>query len=134
MRYKKMNDEINFNDLTADFTSPYLVSMKFIGFKGPLNIKHQQKFKSSLSEITSGNFKYRKKYQSDAIENIRNIYNSRQKVINLFNDFAKIRSEAMCKAKYETGLKIFTPKQMFQRLAIALAQVKAGNNSENLFN
>ena len=29
-----------------------------------------------------------------------------------------------------TGLKILTPKQMLQRLPIALAQVKAGNNSE----
>ena len=29
-------------------------------------------------------------------------------------------------------LKILTHKQMFQRLPIALAQVKAGNNSENL--
>ena len=33
-----------------------------------------------------------------------------------------------------TGLKILTPKQIFQRLPIALAQVKAGNNSENLLN
>ena len=33
-----------------------------------------------------------------------------------------------------TGLKIFTPKQMSQRLPIALAQVKARNNSENLLN
>ena len=32
----------------------------------------------------------------------------------------------------ETGLKILTPKEMFQRLPIALAQVKAGNNSESL--
>ena len=32
------------------------------------------------------------------------------------------------------GLKISTPKQMLQRLPIALAQVKAGNNSENLLN
>ena len=32
------------------------------------------------------------------------------------------------------GLKILTPKQMLQRLPIALAQVKAGNNSENLLN
>ena len=30
-----------------------------------------------------------------------------------------------------TGLKILTPKQKFQRLSIALAQVKAGNNSES---
>ena len=29
-------------------------------------------------------------------------------------------------------LKILTPKQMFQRLPTALAQVKAGNNSESL--
>ena len=32
------------------------------------------------------------------------------------------------------GLKILTPKQMLQRLPIALAQVKASNNSENLLN
>ena len=31
-------------------------------------------------------------------------------------------------------LKILTLKQMFQRLSVALAQVKAGNNSENLLN
>ena len=32
------------------------------------------------------------------------------------------------------GLKILRPKQMFQRLPIALAQVKPGNNSENFLN
>ena len=31
-------------------------------------------------------------------------------------------------------LKILTPKQKLQRLPIDLAQVKAGNNSENLLN
>ena len=30
--------------------------------------------------------------------------------------------------------KILTPKQMLQRLPIAVAQVKAGNNSESLLN
>ena len=40
----------------------------------------------------------------------------------------------MCKTKNGTGLKILTPKQMLQRLPIALAQVKAGNNSESLLN
>ena len=38
------------------------------------------------------------------------------------------------KATQGKGLKIFTPKQMLQRLPIALAQVKAGNTSENLLN
>ena len=40
----------------------------------------------------------------------------------------------MHRTKQGTGLKILTPKQMLQRLPIALAQVKAGNNSENLLN
>ena len=38
------------------------------------------------------------------------------------------------KSTTRTGLKILTPKQMFQRLSIALVKVKAGNNSENLLN
>ena len=33
-----------------------------------------------------------------------------------------------------TRLKILAPKQMLQRLRIALAQVKAGNNFESLLN
>ena len=32
------------------------------------------------------------------------------------------------------GLKILSPKQILQRLPISLAQVKAGNTSENLLN
>ena len=32
------------------------------------------------------------------------------------------------------GIKILTPKQMLQRLPIVLAQVRAGNTSENLSN
>ena len=34
----------------------------------------------------------------------------------------------------KSKLKILTPKQMLQRLPKALAQVKTGNNSENLLN
>ena len=45
-------------------------------------------------------------------------------------------SEAKAKAKATkgTGPKILTPKQIFQRLPIALAQVKTDNNSESLLN
>ena len=38
------------------------------------------------------------------------------------------------KQKYGEGLKILSPKQILQRLPIALAQVKAGNTSKNLLN
>ena len=43
-------------------------------------------------------------------------------------------SDAKYRATKGTGLKILTPKQMLQRLPIALAKVKAGNNSESLVN
>ena len=43
-------------------------------------------------------------------------------------------SEVKLKATKGTELEILTPKQMLQRLPIALAQVKAGNNSEMLLN
>ena len=43
-------------------------------------------------------------------------------------------SENIYKSKQGTGLKILTPKQMLQRLPIALPQIKAGNNQESLLN
>ena len=43
-------------------------------------------------------------------------------------------SEAKTKAIKEIGRKILTPNKMLQRLPIALAKVKAGNNSESLLN
>ena len=43
-------------------------------------------------------------------------------------------SKVKYKAKYGEGLKIVSPKQMLQRFTIALAQVRAGNTSENLLN
>ena len=54
--------------------------------------------------------------------------------MKLFNNYSKIVFETKYKTKYGEGLKILTPKQMLQRLPIALTQVKAGNTSENLLN
>ena len=66
------------------------------------------------------------------------LYKARNEAIKLYDDYSSLVSEAKNKAKNEAtkgkGLKILTPKQLFQRLPIALAQVKAGNNSENLSN
>ena len=45
-----------------------------------------------------------------------------------------LKVDVKYKTKYGEGLKILTPKQMLQRLPIALAQVKAVNTSENLLN
>ena len=62
------------------------------------------------------------------------LYKARNNVIKLFYDSSSMVSEAKHEATKETGLKILNPKQMLQRLPIALAQVKAGNNSEDLLN
>ena len=43
-------------------------------------------------------------------------------------------STRVAKVSDRSSLKIRTPKQMLQRLTIALAQVKAGNTSKNLLN
>ena len=58
--------------------------------------------------------------------------------------FQKMKMEKNCwsfektlnfnKQQNDNGIKILTPKQLFQRLPIALTQVKAGNTSENLLN
>ena len=76
--------------------------------------------------------------QRETISNLEKFYKSREEVINFFRDYIEMLSDANYNArKNETegkGLKILTPKQMLQRLPIALAQVKAGNNSENLLN
>ena len=62
-------------------------------------------------------------------------YKARNEAINFFDEYSSKVSEAKNKAKNEGNrLKILTPKQLLQRLPIAVAQVKAGNNSENLLN
>ena len=72
------------------------------------------------------------------INNLEKFYNSREEVINIFRDYIEMLSNANYDAKQNetsgTGLKVLTPKQVLQRLPIALAQVKAGNNSESLLN
>ena len=52
----------------------------------------------------------------------------------MFNNYAKDMSRNIYESKQGTGLKILTPKQMLQRFPIALAQIKAANNSKKILN
>ena len=52
----------------------------------------------------------------------------------MFNDYVKNMSKNIYESKQGTGFKILTSKQMVQKLQIAFAQIKAGNNSESLLN
>ena len=62
------------------------------------------------------------------------LYESPEKVINLFGDYSIIASDTKFKSIDGEVIKILTSKQVFQKLTIALAQVKAGNTSESLLN
>ena len=53
--------------------------------------------------------------QKNAIKNIKTLYESRENVIRLFDDYSRIVSKARYKTKYGEGLKILTPKQILQR-------------------
>ena len=53
--------------------------------------------------------------------------------IEFIEDYGSMILEAKKIVKQEgKGLKILTPNQVLKRLPIALAQIKAGNNSESL--
>ena len=45
-----------------------------------------------------------------------------------------LEAQRLAREQEGTGLKILAPNQMLKRLPIALAQIKAGNNSESLLN
>ena len=76
--------------------------------------------------------------QKEVINNLEKFYLSRDEFIIFFRDYGKMVLDANYKSKEnETkgkGLQTLTPKQLLQRLPIALAQVKAGNNAESLLN
>ena len=82
-------------------------------------------FKQNLNEISKVKFKW--KEQKGILKDIELLYKSQKAVIKIFNDNSSVTSEAKYKLKYGSGLNIVTPKQMLQRLPIALAQVKEGN-------
>ena len=150
-RLEKITDldkKVNSDDLIYRYKGN-TADAKFDKFDNALNIinkiqngeisladikNNQEKFKSDPGEIKRGNSKRRLKEQKTALHNIKMLYKARNEAIKFYDDYSLIMSEAKIKAAKGTGLKILTPKQMLQRLPIALAQVKAGNNSENLLN
>ena len=63
-------------------------------------------------------------------------FEGREKTLDAFESktfFTKSKGADILNPDH-SKLKVLTPKQMLQRLPIALAQVKAGNNSERLLN
>ena len=78
----------------------------------------------------------RKQQKEDTLENLYNLSEGREKVLNASDSKRfPIQTNATRFLNFDhSKLKILTTKQMLQRLPIALAQIKAGNNSESLLN
>ena len=64
------------------------------------------------------------------------LFNGGNEAIEFYDDYSSmiLKAKKVAAEQGGTGLKILTPKQILQRLPIAIAQVKAGNNSESLLN
>ena len=134
---KKYYEPIDKDDLYI-YENPNRVLMRFPNHGDPINLFHditndhktledaiydQTTFKTRIKNLKNYNIPNSEKYE---INKIKNLYNSRNYVIKIFDDY-----NLMHKGE---GLKILTPNQMLKRLPIAIVQVKAGNNSESLLN
>ena len=72
-----------------------------------------------------------KQLRAEVADSITSLVQGREMVINAFKSGTFQVSKELQEGE---GLKILTPNQMLKRLPIALAQVKAGNNSKSLLN
>ena len=118
--------------------------------KGEMSLEEaknrQKEYLYYLNIIRKGN---KNPIQKKTLSNIENHFNARNNVIKFIEDYSSMIFEAkrlvkkeqegkganeMSRVNASERLKILTPNQMLKRLPIALAQVKAGNNSEVLLN
>ena len=141
---KKLNSKVNRNNIIY-YSSKEPIDFKIFKtirsfgediYSGKITINEADQEQADLIEyILNFNNKARPKNKDDTknkkyvLNTAQNLHDGRELVINAFNS-----SLFSLKSIIETGLKILTPKQMLQRIPIALAQVKAGNNSEHLLN
>ena len=143
---KELHDKVDYDNLKFEYVGP-TKDVSFYEHKGSKElfnaikdnqinfddvVKRQNEILNKISNTKIGKKLQNKKKRLITLKNFTLL----EKKLLIFLE--KIVLDAAYKSKQnETkgrGLKILTPKQMLQRLPIALPQVKAGNNSENLLN
>ena len=94
----------------------------------------KQELLKKINEVKIG---HKNTEQEKVVKNLEGFYKSRENVFNFFQFLIVLKCSLMLVRKQNneteqggTGLKILTPKQMLQRLPIALSQVKGGKNSK----
>ena len=134
---KRKNLKYETNKNRFDFQQ--FKTIRFFGdniYNGKINIKETKMKQAILLEniqileinLDQDQIKIKKKKQN-TLDNINALYEDRELILNAFGSGIFPRKE-----KQGKGLNLLTPKQMLQRLPIALAQEKACNASENLSN
>ena len=110
-------------------------------YEGKITIKEADEYQADLlTEIL--NFRKNMEPRSQekkqekviVLKNLYNFFEGREKTLDAFESkifLTKSKGVGIINSDH-FKLKVLTPKQMLQRLPIALAQVKAGNNSESL--
>ena len=89
-------------------------------------LKRFGEFKSKTRPQNSNNVK------EDVLNSARTLFKGRKWVFKSFQNGIFLKCEESKQAA--SRLKMLTPKQMLQRLLIALVYIQAGNNSESLLN
>ena len=112
-------------------------------YNGEITLEETDKDQSNLVEKINDFIKKtrpksdKKTQEKENVEkNLYNFYEGREMVLNAFKNkifLTKSKGSGILNTNH-SKLKILTPKQMLKRLPIALAPVKAGNNSQNLLN
>ena len=113
-------------------------------YSGKINIHKAEMDRTNLlGNMVKFNNKSRPKTKegkdkkSNTFASVSALYEGRELTLNAFRSGLFPIKEKQGKRRpsdLAMQLKILTPKQILQRLPIALAQVKAGNTSENLLN
>ena len=100
-KIRESYEPVDFNNLTYDFKDLRIPSLKFSKFKGPMHIfkgihksyraledieKEQIELKRELDHIKQGYPKDKSQEQKKIMNNIKNLYNSREEVVRMFND------------------------------------------------
>ena len=126
-------DKYSFDDLDDPLTLLNNIRKGKISM-GKAIVEQQYNFRKYLNLIRIGN---KNDNQKRTLANINLFYNARDNAIQFIRDYGGMILEARNQAleeQFGKGLKILTPNQMLKRSSIALAQIKAGYNSESLLN
>ena len=158
-RIEEFNNKIDYNNLEYVVLSKDM-AYNFSVEKDPISLINDIKSgKTTLEEAKDAQQNYlyylniiRKGHkngeQKRTLANINILFNARDNAIKFIEDYGSMIHEAKRLAREQEGtganemsrvnaserVKILAPNQMLKRLHIALAQVKAGNNSVSLSN